>query len=223
MKSSTDSISVALDAIASAYPALANALRMAPARARRELREAFRFYERQFVKGRVDKMQPAGIAAGQHDCVDEHLARMLAKHPKAKDISCRAGCSHCCYQAVHITDQEAELLQLVMKNEGKSFDVAKAQRQAAVDPSRWFTQPAEDRGCVLLGDDGRCTVYEDRPLVCRKYFVTSPPEDCDTFRDLMHRVSFITDLRTEVITAAAHVATEGDTLPRMLLAAGATA
>lgn len=31
--------------------------------------------------------------------------------------------------------------------------------------------------CPVLEDD-RCSLYEDRPLVCREYLVTSPPERC---------------------------------------------
>lgn len=218
-KQSTDAMSIALDMIAPAYPALATMLKHERPAVQRELRNHFIHFEREFVRVRTGGHQPAGIAAGQHDMCDEQLSNMLARHPRAKDVTCRAGCSHCCYQSVHITDQEADLLRMVMARDGMPFDSAKAQRQAAYAPEAWFTQPTEDRGCVLLGADGRCTVYADRPLVCRKLYVVSKPEDCDTFKDLGHPIQVLADVRAEIVTAAAHVATEGGTLPRMLLAA----
>lgn len=32
--------------------------------------------------------------------------------------------------------------------------------------------------CVFLDGDERCTIYEDRPSVCGRHLVSSPPEEC---------------------------------------------
>ena len=36
----------------------------------------------------------------------------------------------------------------------------------------------EPGDCPLLKSDGFCSIYEDRPLICREYVVVSPPERC---------------------------------------------
>ena len=43
--------------------------------------------------------------------------------------------------------------------------------------------------CPFLGDDGRCTVYQIRPVVCSTYLVTSPKERCDS--RVSHQLSFV--------------------------------
>jgi Fe-S-cluster containining protein len=37
--------------------------------------------------------------------------------------------------------------------------------------------------CPFL-EGGSCSIYADRPLVCREYMVVSPPENCDWGNDL---------------------------------------
>ena len=42
-------------------------------------------------------------------------------------------------------------------------------------PEGWIVIPHDDRGrCAMLGDDDRCTIYDDRPLTCRHF-------DCRVF------------------------------------------
>ena len=43
--------------------------------------------------------------------------------------------------------------------------------------------------CPFLGDDGKCTVYQIRPLVCSSYLVASPKELCDS--KVSHQLSFV--------------------------------
>lgn len=51
----------------------------------------------------------------------------------------------------------------------------------AVDEERELTALYHSlyQACPLLGDDRKCTVYEDRPIACRTHFVMSPPETCE--------------------------------------------
>lgn len=43
-----------------------------------------------------------------------------------------------------------------------------------VDEGDWYLSVAN--ACKMLGDDGLCRIYEDRPLICRTY----QPDGCDS-------------------------------------------
>jgi len=119
--------------------------------------------------------------------LDTWFDKAMAEHGKV--IPCRAGCTACCHGPFDISPADAELLReglttLMPKDRaevrvrgellltrmrelapgwGAPWDVS-----ALGDDS--FDQVAEalaDEPCPLLGDDGRCRVYEHRPLVCR--------------------------------------------------------
>ncbi|MCM2351858.1 MAG: YkgJ family cysteine cluster protein [Bacteriovoracaceae bacterium] len=52
--------------------------------------------------------------------------------------------------------------------------------KAKNDSDAFFKIQYEDRKCIFLGDDGACTVYEDRPSVCRTNAVIGDASQCDT-------------------------------------------
>jgi len=95
--------------------------------------------------------------------VDEYLA-LVAKVDafaqavaarRAEDVRCRAGCSACCEVELSVCGVEAARI---------------AHALVCLDgPTRArIGARAGRRGrCVMLEDDGRCAVYEARPLVCR--------------------------------------------------------
>src|SRR5437868_13292518 len=119
--------------------------------------------------------------------LDTWFAQAMAKH--AEVIPCRAGCTACCHGPFDISPADAVLLR-----EGIALLPAKERAEVRVRgellltrmhelaPSweaPWdvgalgeegFDQLAESLAaepCPLLGDDGRCRVYEHRPLVRR--------------------------------------------------------
>jgi Fe-S-cluster containining protein len=122
----------------------------------------------------------------------------LASEHASGPISCSKGCGACCRQMVPITPPEARhLASLVaaMPEEQRSrvlkrFEEARAQMEAAgltpqghpdEDPATYrnyglayFRQGVP---CPFLEDES-CSIHPDRPLVCREYVVTSPPEFC---------------------------------------------
>jgi Fe-S-cluster containining protein len=214
-----DDIDIPLDLIANAYPAIADAMRRGTPAQRHELRKAAHFYQREFIDARRRGAQPAGVAAGQHDLLNDVIADTMKKLAPEVKISCRAGCSACCYQAVHVTDQEAQLLTMYIHEKGVPYDYERAARQATWAPQEWRNQTHADRACGFLADDGRCAVYEVRPLVCRKYVVSSDPELCDTELHPGAPIQLVTSIQAELIVAAAHVSTEGSTLPQQMMIA----
>jgi hypothetical protein len=216
---STDDIAIPVEIIAGAYPSIANVMRTGTPAQVDEVRRAATHYQREFVRARTKGAQPAGIAAGQHELCDRAMNDMLAHKSPNITISCREGCSHCCYQPVYITDQEAQLLTMAVEDAGVRFDYDRAARQALWTDDTWRQQPHAERACGFLTDDGRCGVYEHRPLVCRKVLVRSDPELCDTVLKPGGAVVMVASISAEVITAAAHVATEGGSLAHQMLIA----
>lgn len=104
-------------------------------------------------------------------------------------VPCRRGCTACCHGPFDISVADVELLRDAVERlpEETRLDVIMRARvllakMEAREPE-WTTPHAiadlgEERfdrlsaalgaePCPLLGDDGRCRIYEDRPLVCR--------------------------------------------------------
>jgi Fe-S-cluster containining protein len=72
------------------------------------------------------------------------------------DLRCRAGCTACCEVHLEVSEVEARYVRDALA----ALDVPARSRLAerAGHPSR---------RCVMLEGDGRCAIYEARPLVCR--------------------------------------------------------
>lgn len=125
-----------------------------------------------------------------------------AEAAQGRPVTCAKGCGACCRQIVPVSQAEARAL-------GKLVDAMPPDRQAHVR-ARFATALAalEEKGvlaeidalratpgaparalglryfaagvaCPFLEDES-CSIHPDRPLVCRQYLVTSPPERCST-------------------------------------------
>jgi Fe-S-cluster containining protein len=116
-------------------------------------------------------------------------------------ISCRAGCGACCRQLIPLSLFEAEFLAgwistLPRERQaeiGARFDAALLQLRDAglldrMDPSRRVPGSAEEKAlaidyirqrvaCPFLENES-CSIHPIRPVICREYLVTSPPENC---------------------------------------------
>jgi len=144
------------------------------------------------------------------------LDKLIAADDKTRTlpISCRKGCSHCCYTSVFITEDEAELLADIVSS-GYPIDRARLEEQAAPKDFReYIALPRATRKCVFLTDAGICGIYEDRPGSCRKYFVTSPPEQCIEEGEM---ASILVSTKVEAVLSGALNLGEPGPLPAMLL------
>jgi Fe-S-cluster containining protein len=184
---------------------------------RNRVAQAHAFYEAQLSAARKSGHQPEGIAAGMHDTIDEAVTHTKAVAPRASEVSCRKGCSHCCHIDVCITIEEAKLLVYAADEAGVAIDAERLAAQAA--PKRWADVPQEERACVFLGSDGACRVYEHRPTVCRKHHVVSPPDECDTFKNPGHKVLNFVSIEAEIFCSAAFAALPSGRMAQMLLKA----
>jgi Fe-S-cluster containining protein len=127
------------------------------------------------------------------------VARVEAQ---GKSISCKRGCSACCSQLVPISPAEAHALQAVVDALPEArrarvlarFEDAGRRIDASGLASRLRAPVWEDdeQGyvalalayfklgipCPFLDDEGACSIYLDRPVICREFLVTSPAERC---------------------------------------------
>ena len=117
-----------------------------------------------------------------------------------KTISCRDRCGVCCQQLVPLSQAEAYYFHHVIRNlppdrRRRAQDRFAATRRRMAETglmdkmNSWDSLDRDQRyglaadcfnlhlPCAFLEDDS-CSIYPDRPLVCREFLVTSPPEHC---------------------------------------------
>jgi len=104
--------------------------------------------------------------AGTSKIADGALARAPERPP-----ACRAGCAHCCHQAVGVTPPEVFAIyeHLLVTRTPRDLDSVLARVRAADDRTRGMSaaeRTSADFPCPFLNGE-RCSVYEVRPLSCR--------------------------------------------------------
>jgi Fe-S-cluster containining protein len=115
-------------------------------------------------------------------------------------VTCKKGCSACCYQVIPISETEAiGLVNLIeqMTPDRKAAitarftDAVKRLKSAGIldrlsphalndtDLRRAVSKDYFAAGipCPFL-ENGSCSIYDDRPLSCREYLAVTPPENC---------------------------------------------
>jgi Fe-S-cluster containining protein len=111
-------------------------------------------------------------------------------------VSCRKGCGACCRQVVPVSQPEARrLAELVATLPEPRQSAVRARFSAArqrladaglLDRLRWPDADPQSLAvdyfrqwiaCPFLEDES-CSIYADRPLVCREYLVTTPAANC---------------------------------------------
>lgn len=89
--------------------------------------------------------------------VDAFFARVVGRHGHA--MQCRAGCAACCLPGLSVTGVEADAIreELSAMPEGPRVELrARALRE-------------DSAACPALDEEGRCSIYAVRPLVCRSH------------------------------------------------------
>jgi len=88
--------------------------------------------------------------------IDGFFARAFARH--GDDMQCNTGCSDCCHVRLSITGVEADAIRAHVA----AWPAERRRSLLAVGPA--------DR-CAALDENGRCKIYEARPVVCRSHGV----------------------------------------------------
>jgi Fe-S-cluster containining protein len=127
----------------------------------------------------------AGAAVRAHEALDEEWRRSAAREG-ALQPACAAGCSYCCHVHADATIPEilavAAHLARTMSPDALDALRVRLSRQAQrvehlSDEARW----AAKIPCALLGEGGRCSIYEARPLRCRAFHSCSVDECRDAY------------------------------------------
>ena len=116
-------------------------------------------------------------------------------------VSCKAGCGACCWQMVPLSIFEAEALSVWIRTlpESRQEELAARFHQALLKLAAaglidrmvnedWLAETESARQlaldyfyqrvpCPFLEDES-CSIHPIRPLICREYLVTSPPQYC---------------------------------------------
>jgi hypothetical protein len=100
--------------------------------------------------------------------VDRHFADAVARSPGS--FACAPGCSHCC-ERFSVFEVEAAPIRAALEEIGRR-DPGLRERL------REQGRDASSRACALLVD-GRCSVYAQRPLICRSHGLPVAVPDTD--------------------------------------------
>ncbi len=138
-------------------------------------------------------------AALAHDMMETALKTW----PGKVEIACRKGCSYCCHTFVMtIAPEIFRVAEMIRAGRVKGIDVAIVESRAA--PLKGLG-PDQRTGsklpCPLL-QDGMCSVYAERPIVCRQATSLSLPSCIDEYEGI--------DKTGQVKVSSAHLAHAGN-------------
>lgn len=127
-----------------------------------------------------------------HAAIDDIMARLLKQARAEGDrIPCCEGCSACCFEPLYATDVEAAQIADLVRAMAPA-DRARIERDVRTWVARFIPNPlsreeqpnafkyrALQLPCPLLTADGRCSVYEARPIGCRVHVARTDPKLCE--------------------------------------------
>jgi hypothetical protein len=101
------------------------------------------------------------------------IAAVRQVHGPPKHEACKMGCDYCCYLEVNVSVPEViRLVSFIRENfsqeEVRSLVKRLGMAECVVHDMNSFARLFAKVPCPLL-KDGKCSVYEARPLVCRGY------------------------------------------------------
>jgi len=142
------------------------------------------------------------------------ILKMIDQVKSNEPTACKRGCSHCCKHNQLITSDEADLLVKVGDVDREYLEM---QLEFCEDPVFWWKLPYVYSKCIFLDND-QCTVYKDRPSICRNHAVNSVPENCSNGHDRIFETTPVCNEKAEIIASAARILPEQKTgmMPQMI-------
>lgn len=129
--------------------------------------------------------------------MQELIEDSIKKNKTKESATCKKGCNHCCHIQVMVTETEVELIK---DRYGKFTDeqIEALEEQSKCDEeTRVF---AKHRACVFL-KDGECSIYDIRPIACRKHFSMEDPNYCDDLKYHAREVHLLASTEVECIAS----------------------
>ncbi len=161
---------------------------------------------------------PEKRAQAFHREIEKKIAVPFSHPLVQKFSSCKKGCSACCHTQVAINSDEAELLATKVENGHQiNLNLLEIQAEAGTEAKVWYQIPYSHRRCIFLDNKNACSIYEDRPAVCRTNQVLGESASCETKDGIEKPLRLVkTEEGDMVVIAAFQVAGKSGTLPEML-------
>jgi Fe-S-cluster containining protein len=194
---------------------LAGQIKRLPPEGLKMVNQMLMFYWKQFR--RMRKLSGVIVMPPMFAATTRVLAAEKAQDPMSKDITCKPGCNHCCKHVVDITTVEAQAIVHYARERGVPIDRDHLARQAGHHAATWNELGPKYRECAFLRADGLCSIYEVRPLPCRKLFVVTDPELCDSIKHPGGQVGRWNSIEVEALTTVAMTVWPTGPLPAMIL------
>ncbi len=163
-------------------------------------------------------VRPIERAKFVHEMIDHEMVELFKNESVMKLTACKKGCSACCHTQVSVTSDEADLLAArVMDGAALNWANLHKQKSSGDQFLEFMKIPFSDRRCVFLKEDQTCSVYEDRPSVCRTNAVVGTSEQCDTKNGQMQTQQILNTYNADMIIMGAYMSSsENGSLPNML-------
>jgi len=179
-------------------------------------RDAGNTLTRDSLKAGIRLEAVIGAAADVSQYADEAIA--IVKDEYRPALHCKERCSYCCCKpgVLTLVPEFLRILDHVRSTfsaDAISALAARARRYASQIEGRSFDDPTDESVPCPLLVDGRCSIYEIRPLVCRGYNSTSVDacrrahEDADELVPIFSVIKDVTDGAT--VGAAQQLKTAG--------------
>lgn len=137
----------------------------------------------------------------------------LAKDPRK--ITCKAGCSFCCFIQVVMMEDEARLILAHHKLTDEQLQRFDTMSKWPEDPNLYARRPLAQRRCPFL-QNNLCSIYEHRPAACRNHRSLDPPSYCDTMSREGGIARFPNNLNIDIIICAMMQLTPTDTMATLI-------
>ena len=160
--------------------------------------------------GKLRNRDRIGTIKEVYKAIDKYFDN--APEENKKEIQCKAGCTHCCFIDVDISEDEAVVILTYCKENGIEIDKEYLEKQAAVGRKKY----SELSRCVFLKDD-LCSIYPVRPIACRKHWVKTDPALCDFSKNIINQVGGYFDVNTEILASAVLNVGETGSFEKMML------
>jgi len=105
--------------------------------------------------------------------VDAHFHDATQRDPQA--FSCAEGCARCCHRRFDVFEVEAAPIRAALAGLERDNPALRRRLRTQADA------PDHADKCALLVDD-RCSVYEQRPLICRSHGLPVAIQHADELR-----------------------------------------
>ena len=90
--------------------------------------------------------------------IQEHTNEI--QHIHAKNINCTRGCHSCCIPDLQISRIEKERIAKYIQDSSSLIETLQKLKE---------TNPYQSTRCQMLDEQGLCSIYEVRPIICRTH------------------------------------------------------